>query len=102
MIGFFGLLLLGVPIMTSMGIGGAAVVGIAVLAALTLLPSLLGVLGPRINSLRIPFLSRFTVRSEQSESGEDTMKETKGFWENWAWGVMRRPVLIIVAVSALL
>ncbi len=102
MIGFSGLLLIGVPIMISMGIGGAVVVGIAVLAALTLLPALLGVLGPRINSLRIPFFNRFTMRAEQSETVADMKREPKGFWEIWAWGVMRRPVLIIVAVSALL
>jgi RND superfamily putative drug exporter len=102
MIGFSGLLLIGVPIMISMGIGGAVVVGVAVLAALTLLPSLLGVLGPRINSLRIPFFNRFTMRNEQRELSENMEKEPKGFWELWAWGVMRRPVLIIVAVSALL
>jgi putative drug exporter of the RND superfamily len=102
MIGFSGLLLIGVPIMISMGIGGAVVVGIAVSAALTLLPALLGVLGPRINSLRVPFFNRFTMRTEQSEEVADMKREPKGFWEIWAWGVMRRPVLIIVAVSALL
>jgi putative drug exporter of the RND superfamily len=102
MIGFSGLLLIGVPIMISMGIGGAVVVGVAVLAALTLLPSLLGVLGPRINSLRIPFFNRFTMRNEQREASVNMEKEPRGFWEVWAWGVMRRPVLIIVAVSALL
>src|SRR6266568_8024033 len=102
MIGFAGLLLIGVPIMISMGIGGAVVVGVAVLAALTLLPSLLGVLGPRINSLRIPFFNRFTMRTEQRVASANMVKELKGFWELWAWGVMRRPVLIIVAVSALL
>ena len=102
MIGFLGLLLIGVPIMISMGIGGAAVVGVAVLAALTLLPSLLGVLGPRINSLHVPFFNRFTMRHEQQEASVDMEKEPRGFWEVWAWGVMRRPVLIVVAVSALL
>jgi len=102
MIGFSGLLLIGVPIMISMGIGGAVVVGVAVLAALTLLPSLLGVLGPHINSLRIPVFNRFTMRSEKRAASANMEKEPRGFWELWAWGVMRRPVLIIVAVSALL
>jgi putative drug exporter of the RND superfamily len=102
MIGFSGMLLIGIPIMISMGIGGAVVVGIAVMAALTLLPALLGVLGPRINSLRVPFFNRFTMRAEQSEAVADMKREPEGFWERWAWGVMRRPVLIIVAVSALL
>src|SRR5256884_1806171 len=102
LIGFSGLLLIGVPIMISMGIGGAVVVGVAVLAAMTLLPSLLGVLGPRINSLRIPFFNRFTMRTEQRAASTNMEKKPRGFWELWAWGVMRRPVLIIVAVSALL
>jgi RND superfamily putative drug exporter len=101
-IGFSGLMLIGVPIMISMGIGGAVVVAVAVLAALTLLPAILGVLGPRINSLRIPFFNRFTMRNEKREASENMEKEPRGFWEVWAWGVMRRPVLIIVAVSALL
>ena len=79
MIGFLGLLLIGVPIMISMGIGGAVVVGVAVLAALTLLPSLLGVLGPRINALRIPFFNRFTMRNEQRDASANMEKEPRGF-----------------------
>lgn len=101
MIGFSGLLLLGVPLMTSLGIGGAVVVAVAVLAALTLLPALLGVFGHRINSLRIPFLSRFTVQTPR-QSGEEAREGPRGFWQKWAMGVMKRPVLIILVVSALL
>jgi RND superfamily putative drug exporter len=44
MIGFMGLLLIGLQFMNSFGIGGAVVVGSAVTAALTLLPALLSVL----------------------------------------------------------
>ena len=62
MIGFCGLLLLHSDMMTSLGIGGAVVVATSVLAALTLLPSLLGVLGNHINSLRLPWLSRLTMQ----------------------------------------
>ena len=39
--------------MRSMGLGGALVVFVSVLAALTLLPALLGMLGPRVDSLRV-------------------------------------------------
>jgi len=39
--------------MRSMGLGGALVVLVSVLAALTLLPALLGLLGPKVNSLRV-------------------------------------------------
>jgi RND superfamily putative drug exporter len=101
-IGFSGLLLIGIPLMTSLGVGGAVVVAIAVLAALTLLPALLGILGPRINSLRIPYLSRFTMQAERKEADEESQERPRGFWERLALGVMKRPVLIILAVSALL
>jgi RND superfamily putative drug exporter len=97
-IGFCGLLLMGIEMMTSMGIGGAAVVSVAVLGALTLLPALLGILGPRINALRIPFFSRFTTNIHSAKHG----KQRTSFWQTWAQGVMRRPVLIIVLVTLIL
>ncbi|MGO8948327.1 MAG: MMPL family transporter [Ktedonobacterales bacterium] len=93
-IGFCGLLLIGLPFMTSFGIGGAMVVAASVLAALTLLPALLSVLGGRVNSLRLPGLGRLTMPKPQTAS--------RGFWQHWALGVMKRPVLIVVAVGALL
>ena len=42
----------------SMGFGGMAAVLVAMVGALTVLPALLAVLGPRVDSLRIPFLRR--------------------------------------------
>jgi RND superfamily putative drug exporter len=104
MIGFCGLLLIGIPFMTSFGVGGAVVVATSVLAALTLLPSLLSVLGYRINALRVPFLSRFTMDARHSTSAqvERPAGESQGFWQKWALAVMRRPVLIILVVAAIL
>jgi RND superfamily putative drug exporter len=68
---------------------GAIVVGIvSVLAALTLLPALLGVLGDRVNSLRVPFMGQ--------GGGESR------FWGSIVRYVMRRPVLPLVAFTALL
>jgi RND superfamily putative drug exporter len=72
------------------------------LAALTLLPALLGVLGQRINALRIPYLSRLTMRTQRTGTGEEAQKERRGFWQRWALGVMKRPVLIILLVTVLL
>ncbi len=97
MIGFIALLLIGIQFMTSFGIGGAVVVACSVTAALTLLPALLSVFGTRINSLRIPLLSRLTMATDEQHRGEH-----RSFWRVWALGVMRRPVLIIVLVSGLL
>lgn len=97
-IGFVGLMLIGVQFMTSMGIGGAVVVATAVTAALTLLPALLGVLGTRINALRLPLFGKLTAPMPRDAQAQ----ERPGFWHTWAMGVMRRPVLIVLAVTALL
>src|SRR3989440_354758 len=108
MIGFCSLLLIGVDIMSSLGIGGAVVVAIAVLTALTLLPALLAVLGHRINALRIPFFSRLTMHTSHTSravtDGESSEKpeEERHFWQRWAMGVMKRTVLIILLVTVLL
>src|SRR5256885_16539931 len=94
--------------MSSLGIGGAVVVAIAVLSALTLVPALLAVLGHRINALRIPFFSRLTMHTSHTSravtDGECSEKpeEERHFWQRWAMGVMKRPVLIILLVTALL
>ena len=109
MIGFSSMLLIGTELMTSLGVGGAVVVATSVLAALTLLPALLGVLGYRVNALRIPFLSRLTMHTShraqhapQKESGEQPQQEGQGFWQALALGVMKRPVPIILLVTAVL
>jgi RND superfamily putative drug exporter len=95
MIGFSGLLLIGMPFMTSFGIGGAVVVASAVLVALTLLPAILSVLGSKVNSLRLPGLGKLSMPKPEFPDGG-------GFWERWALGVMRHPIPIVVGVSALL
>jgi RND superfamily putative drug exporter len=102
-IGFAGLLLIGIQIMTSFGIGGIAVASTAVLAALTLLPALLGVVGLRISALHLQLLSRFAghLRRHAMRTG-GTPGERPGFWHNWAVQVMRRPILIIFLVTVIL
>ena len=96
MIGFCGLLLIGVPFMTSFGIGGAVVVACAVLAALTLLPSLLGVLNHRINALRMPVVGRLITSAGSEGAGR------RSFWARWARMVTTHPVVIVLAVSVVL
>ncbi|HST86739.1 MAG TPA: MMPL family transporter [Ktedonobacterales bacterium] len=97
MIGFAGMMLIGIQFMTSFGIGGMVVVAAAVLAALTLLPALLGVLGQGVNRLRVPLLWRLTRAKSQAEEAA-----RPGFWQRWALGVMRRPLLIVLVVAAIL
>jgi len=109
MIGFLGLLAIGVQITTSFAIGGAVVVATAVLAALTLLPALLSILGTRVNAVRIPFLERrpgWLSRPAQELSASDKPSADaaagrRGFWHAWALAVMRRPGITILAVLLL-
>jgi RND superfamily putative drug exporter len=73
--------------LASMGAAGAIVVAIAVLYALTFLASLLAILGHRVNWLRLPLPQRTAGR---------------GFWHGLATRVMRRPMLVLVPVLAIL
>ncbi|NHA01327.1 MMPL family transporter [Nocardioides sp. W3-2-3] len=75
----------------SIGYGGIAAVLIAMVAALTVLPAALALLGTRIDALRIPFLQR-APRTEDDHGG----------WARLARAVMRRPVLVAVGVVAVL
>ena len=52
-VGLLAMVLLPLPLLRSMGIGGMLIPVVSVLATLTLLPAMLAVLGPRINSVRV-------------------------------------------------
>jgi putative drug exporter of the RND superfamily len=97
MIGFIGLLLIGIPITTSVGIGGAFIVISAVLSALTFLPAVLCILGPRINAWRVPYLWRMTMAAEPGKHDKQ-----EHFWRGLALRVMQRPILTIVFVCIIL
>ena len=57
----------------SMGVGGAAVALIAALVALTVLPALLAVLGPRVNALS---LKRWQVAMQRDAAAERSASGT--------------------------
>jgi uncharacterized membrane protein YdfJ with MMPL/SSD domain len=78
-------------ILRSIGYGGVATVLVDMIAALTVLPALLAVLGPRVNSLRI----RRSV--QRPPAGE-----ASGGWYRLAHSVMRRPVLYALPIVAVL
>ena len=71
----------------SMGYGGVATVLVNMLAALTVMPALLAMLGPRVNALRIRRHVQRPARDEQS-----------GAWYRIARSVMRRPVAYVVVI----
>ena len=83
-VGLLGLMLIPYMSMRSMGLGGALVVLVSVLAALTLLPALLGLLGPKVNALRV--IGR--------RNGDEL------FWRRWSDWVMRHPVPVLIGTIA--
>jgi len=75
----------------SIGYGGIAAVLVALVAALTVLPATLALLGKRVDSLRIPFLQR-----------GGAVDGDHGAWSRLAHGVMRRPILVAAGVVVVL
>jgi RND superfamily putative drug exporter len=79
-VGLLSMLVLPLPFIRSMGIGGMLIPAVSVLAAITLLPALLATLGTRINSLRV-MPNRMVDRGHPED----------GLWGRWARLVLRRP-----------
>jgi len=86
-IGLGGLLFFHGSFLATMGGAAAIVVGLAVAYALTFLPALLAVLGPRINWGRIAAARRGSF---------------DGFWHRIAGWVMRRPVAVLLPTLTVL
>jgi RND superfamily putative drug exporter len=87
LIGLSGLLFFPFMFMRSIGVAGVVVVFVSVIAALTLLPAMLGVLGPRIN--------RLAIRRRGNGGGS-------AFWSRSAEVVMRHPFVVILLAAAIL
>ncbi|HEV2593108.1 MAG TPA: MMPL family transporter [Gaiellaceae bacterium] len=79
-VGLLSMLVLPLPFIRSMGIGGMLIPVVSVLAAITLLPAMLAVLGTRINSVRL-MPKRFVDHGHPED----------GLWGRWARLVLRRP-----------
>ncbi len=88
-IALVSLVVAGIPLVTTMGLMAAIAVVFAVLGALTLLPAVLAVLGPRINSLR--------VREVHPEG-----QNKRGFSGRWANGVANNPLIAGLVALAIL
>jgi RND superfamily putative drug exporter len=90
-IGLLALLTFDITALRSMGVAGALVVAISLLAALTLLPATLGVLGTRVDALAIgPFATR------------RAFNDGHGWWSRLAYTVMRRPVMVLLPLLVVL
>ena len=82
-IGLLSMIVLPLPFIRSIGIGGMLIPAVSVLSAITLLPALLATLGTRINSVRV-LPKRLVDRGHPED----------GLWGRWASLVMRRPVAV--------
>jgi RND superfamily putative drug exporter len=89
-----GLMLFKPVFLRSMGYGGVATVAVDVIAALTVLPALLAVLGHRVNALAV----RKSIRNPVSPADN----EADGGWYRFARAVMRRPVAIASVIVIVL
>ncbi|MGH3167733.1 MAG: MMPL family transporter, partial [Trebonia sp.] len=101
-IGMLGLLILRQQLLNGVAIAGAATVAMTVLAALTLLPALLGFTGARL--ARPSLAGRLRRGRRERGSGGDTIVRS-GAWERWAGIIQRHRIvaaLASVAVALLL
>jgi RND superfamily putative drug exporter len=77
----------------SMGIAGGLVAPLAGLIALTVLPALFALLGPRVDAL---------APARWRRAAEATARGERGGWYRLAHGIMRRPLAVALASGALL
>src|SRR6266516_40131 len=93
-----GLLLFPVIALRSIGMGAIAATLVAMLAALTILPALLAVLGRRVNAISI----RRLFRRNPSFQRQEKSIESRGVWYRIAETVMQHPVVVGLTVLAIL
>jgi RND superfamily putative drug exporter len=89
-VGLLSMILLPLPFIRSIGIGGMLIPAVSVIVSITLLPALLSLLGPRINRLRV--MPKRVVAVSDAE---------KGWWGSWARLVIRRPVPVAAVGAAI-
>jgi RND superfamily putative drug exporter len=93
-VAMLGMLIVPNSIMRSLAVGAILVGIVSVIAATTLLPALLGLLGDGVDRLRIPLVGRRSVEAANPEGR---------FWGAIVRGVLRRPgISLALSVAVLL
>ena len=99
-IALLGLFALGISFLYGLALAAAIGVALTMIAALTLLPAMLGFIGPKVMSRK--------QKKHLAETGPRVVgADSKGFWPNWADRVQRRPwlsagvALMVIVVIAL-
>jgi RND superfamily putative drug exporter len=91
-VSMLGLFLMGLDYMNGVALSASLAVLVMMLGALTLLPALLSVTGPRVNRLRLPVVGRRLAAGLDGGGG---------FAERWSRSVQRRPWVALVGGLAL-
>jgi len=91
----------------SMALGAMTVVAVSILAATTLLPALIAMLGDRVLPGGIvgrvaAFFRRRFYRRRTPEQTAAAATGRSAFWEGWTRRVMQRPWVAVIGVSAVL
>jgi RND superfamily putative drug exporter len=92
-VGLLGMMIVPSNVYRSIALGTCTVCAVAVLAALTLLPAVLSLLGDRVNALRIPFVGK------QSAQAQD---DREGFWGRVSSLVMGHPWISVLVSGGIL
>src|SRR5882724_1476834 len=89
-IGLLSMVILPIPVIRSIGIGGMLIPAVSVLSSITLLPAMLAMLGPRINRLRV--MPHKFVDPHPAEAGP---------WWRWSRLVLQRPGVVFAVGAAI-
>ncbi|HZR44102.1 MAG TPA: MMPL family transporter [Ktedonobacteraceae bacterium] len=99
-IGLLGLTFFRINMLHSVGLGGILVVLLAVLAALTLLPAMLSIIGLKVNALPVRFPLLWKQKRAAIASPDVDLHH--GFWYRLSQLVMRYPLRVFIPVLLLL
>ena len=106
MLSLAGLYLVDSTTIQSMAMGAIIVVGVSILAAVTLLPVLMSLLGRRAYARgRLAILSGLllrSVRTRRRRAGSTRATPRQGFWERWTAMVTARPWVSALATAGVL
>jgi putative drug exporter of the RND superfamily len=89
-VGLLSMVIIPLPFIRSIGVGGMLIPAVSVLTAITLLPALLSILGTRINRLRV--MPKRLVDSGHPEDGP---------WGRWGEFVTNRPIPVALCGLAI-
>jgi|SRR5579871_688660 RND superfamily putative drug exporter len=101
-IGLLGLVLFPLNMLRSVGLGGMLTVALSILAAVTLLPALLGIIGTRVNALPVRLPWRRVASATAPTASTGAQQPANGFWHRLAIAVMRHPIAFLAPVLAIL